>query len=415
MNNGKKKILIIGAGINQLPIIQIAKDFGYYVITVSVKGQYPGFDVADEFAYIDIFDVEAIIKFAKQKGIDGVLSDQSDMIAPVVAQVAEALHLPTWGYQNALDFTDKARMRELYKRLGLPVPLSAATTTLQEAIDAANTIHYPIVIKPADAFASRGVFIIYDEKELRELYASSQDCSRSKNVIVEQYISGPQYFCQGLVEDGELTLYAFSNRYYFNIPHLAIPYTNAFPAQISKSLQDRMSDMFSKVVNQAHIPFGHVWAEWIYNEETDTLYIVETAIRGAGAYVTSHLLPAAYGVDSQPYLVKAAMGDSKGIFKNQHFDHKAAAFYCFLLPEGEVERVEGMDKVANIPGVVQTNLKPICVGDKIPPIKDKSSRFGPIIIKGDTRDDLDRIWQTLKDTIQIKILTKNGSQGPIWD
>ena len=316
--NKQKKILIIGAGINQLPVIQTAKELGYYVIAMSCKGNYPGFDVADEAVYMDVFDLPNIIEFARASQIDGVLSDQSDMIAPIVAQVAETLGLPTWGYENALDFTDKSRMRALYQRLGLPVPLNRATTIVEEAIDFAQETDYPIVIKPADSFASRGVFIIYNEQELKELYPQSYDCSRAKKVIVEQYISGPQYFCQGFVDNGELTLYAFSDRYYFHLPHLSIPYTNAFPAKIDDALKSRMEEMFRKVVNAAHPTFGHVWAEWIYNDATDTLYIVETAIRGAGAYVTSHLLPTAYGVDSQPYLVRAAMGDSDSMFKKHH-------------------------------------------------------------------------------------------------
>lgn len=413
--NKQKKILIIGAGINQLPIIQTAKELGYYVIAMSCKGNYPGFDVADEAVYMDVFDLPNIIEFARVSQIDGVLSDQSDMIAPVVAQVAETLGLPTWGYENALDFTDKSRMRALYQRLGLPVPLNRATTIVEEAIDFAQETDYPIVIKPADSFASRGVFIIYNEQELKELYPQSYDCSRAKKVIVEQYISGPQYFCQGFVDNGELTLYAFSDRYYFNLPHLSIPYTNAFPAKIDDALKNRMEEMFRRVVNAAHPTFGHVWAEWIYNDATDTLYIVETAIRGAGAYVTSHLLPAAYGVDSQPYLVRAAMGDSDSMFKKQKFDNKSAAFYCFLLPEGVVASVKGLNEVADIPGVVQTNLKSIEIGEEIPAIKDKSSRFGPIIVKGDTREEIEVIWNKIQKTIQIQVKTKDGLKGPIWD
>ena len=173
--------------------------------------------------------------------------------------------------------------------------------------------------------------------------------------------------------------------------------------------------MFRRVVNATHPTFGHVWAEWIYNDATDTLYIVETAIRGAGAYVTSHLLPAAYGVDSQPYLVRAAMGDSDSMFKEQKFDNKSAAFYCFLLPEGVVASVKGLNEVADIPGVVQTNLKSIEIGEEIPAIKDKSSRFGPIIVKGDTREEIEVVWNKIQTTIQIQVKTKDGLKGPIWD
>ena len=413
--NKQEKILIIGAGINQMPIIQAAHDLGYYVITVSCAGDYPGFKLADEYAYYDIFAVDDIIAFAKEKKVQGVLSDQSDMIAPIVAKVAEALDLPTWGYENALDFTDKSRMRALYERIGLPVPKNTITTEIQQAEQFANEVGFPIVIKPADAFASRGVFIVHDADELNRCYPDSLSVSRAKKVIVEEYIDGPQFFCQGFIEDGEFTLYAFSDRYYYDIPNLAIPYTNAFPAKIDDELKLRMTEMFTKVIDATKPKFGHVWAEWIYEEKKDTLYIVETAIRGAGAYVTSHLLPAAYGVDSHPYLVQASMGKSKGEFAKLHFEHKAAAFYCFLLPEGKVVSAEGLDDVANIPGVVQTNLRPIHVGDDIPPIKDKSSRFGPMIIKGDTREELDNILEEIKRNIHIQVQTKNGLEGPIWD
>lgn len=413
--NKQKKILIIGAGINQLPVIQTAKELGYYVIVMSCKGNYPGFDVADEAVYMDVFDLPNIIEFARASQIDGVLSDQSDMIAPVVAQVAETLGLPTWGYENALDFTDKSRMRALYQRLGLPVPLNRATTIVEEAIEFAQETDYPIVIKPADSFASRGVFIIYNEQELKELYPQSYDCSRAKKVIVEQYISGPQYFCQGFVDNGELTLYAFSDRYYFHLPHLSIPYTNAFPAKIDDALKNRMEEMFRRVVNAAHPTFGHVWAEWIYNDATDTLYIVETAIRGAGAYVTSHLLPAAYGVDSQQYLVKAAMGDNTSKFNDEVLLNKSAAFFCFVLPEGEVVSVEGLDDVSRIPGVMLSSIKPIKVGDIIPPIIDKTSRFGMILIKAENRDEMDDILNIVKDTIKIQIKNNNIIYNPIWE
>lgn len=413
--NKQKKILIIGAGINQLPIIQIAKDLGYYVAALSCQGDYPGFRVADEAVYLDVFDVPAIIEYARNNQIDGVLSDQSDMIAPVVAQVAETLGLPTWGYENALNFTDKSRMRGLLERLGLPVPKSCTTDTVERALTFAESIGFPIVIKPVDSFASRGVFIVHNKQELLDCYSDSKKCSRSGLVIAEQYISGPQYFCQGFVDEGQLNLYAFSDRYYFNLPNMAIPYTNAFPAKISKALQQRMTDMFTKVVNDAKPLFGHVWAEWIYNETTDTLYIVEFALRGAGANVTSHLIPAAYGVDSQQYLVKAAMGDNTSKFNDEVLLNKSAAFFCFVLPEGEVVSVEGLDDVSRIPGVMLSSIKPIKVGDIIPPIIDKTSRFGMILIKAENRDEMDDILNIVKDTIKIQIKNNNIIYNPIWE
>ena len=65
-----KKVLVIGAGVNQCPVIKIAKDFGYYVISVTPKGNYPGMALSDEVFDCDIFDKERVLEFAKGKGYD---------------------------------------------------------------------------------------------------------------------------------------------------------------------------------------------------------------------------------------------------------------------------------------------------------------------------------------------------------
>lgn len=231
----KEKILILGAGINQMPIIKTAKQLGYHVTAVSVKGDYPGFRVADEVYYEDIFNTDAIIKYAKEHGIQGVISDQSDMAAPLVGRICEALRLPTWGYETALKFTDKLKMRNVFEELGLPVPSYFHATTVDEAIKGAMSMGYPVIIKPTDAFSSRGVFKIYSEDELLTFFPRSLAASRSKSIIVEQLLQGEQYYCQGFVQQNKLRLYAFSDRYYYDLPDVAIPYTNAFPAKISKN------------------------------------------------------------------------------------------------------------------------------------------------------------------------------------
>ena len=255
-----EKLLVIGAGPGQVHVIKAAKKLGYHVTTVSVKGDYPGFKLADEIFYEDIFNTDSIIAYAKEHDIQGVVSDQSDMAAPLVGKVAEALGLPTWGSETAVKFTDKVRMRDVFEELALPVPAYFHATTLEEAQKGIAEIGYPVVIKPTDAFASRGVFKVHNEEELIDFFPRSLDASRSKNIIVEEFLQGEQYFCQGFVQEHKLRLYAFSDRYYYDLPDLAIPYTNAFPAKISQEFQNRMTEMFTKVVDYLHPLFGHVWA-----------------------------------------------------------------------------------------------------------------------------------------------------------
>lgn len=410
-----EKLLVIGAGPGQVHIIKTAKELGYYVTVVSIPGDYPGFKLADEILFEDIFNTDAIIAYAKENGIQGVLSDQSDMAAPLVGRVAEALGLPTWGEETARKFTDKVRMRAVFEKLGLPVPAYFHATSLSEAKEGIARIGYPVVIKPTDAFASRGVFKVYNEDELNNCFPRSLEASRSKNIIVEQFLEGEQFFCQGFVQEHKLRLYAFSDRYYYDLPDLAIPYTNAFPAKISMAFQERMTEMFTRVVNYLNPLFGHVWAEWIYNKETDQLYIIEIAIRGGGAFVTDELIPRAYGIDSQPYLVNAAMGHNEKKFADEVINQRSAAFFSFLLPEGTITKIEGLDVVNCISGVVKTDYKMMSVGDTVPPIENKGSRYGMVIIEGKDRDELDSVLEMVKQTVSIEVETKEGIKGIIWD
>lgn len=66
----KKKAMILGAGIGQIPFINLLKERGCYVIAVSVKGNYPGFEIADKCYYVDTRDKEAILEIAREEGID---------------------------------------------------------------------------------------------------------------------------------------------------------------------------------------------------------------------------------------------------------------------------------------------------------------------------------------------------------
>ena len=51
-----KKIMILGAGVYQVPIIQKAKEKGLYTIAVSPRGNYPGLKIADKTYDLDVRD-----------------------------------------------------------------------------------------------------------------------------------------------------------------------------------------------------------------------------------------------------------------------------------------------------------------------------------------------------------------------
>ena len=68
----EKRIMILGASYSQIPLIKAAKRLGYRAIVASIPGDYRGFAYADEIAYVDITDPEAVLDAAREWDIDGV-------------------------------------------------------------------------------------------------------------------------------------------------------------------------------------------------------------------------------------------------------------------------------------------------------------------------------------------------------
>ena len=73
-----KKILIVGAGFLQVPLIKKAKECGLYTIAVDGDQNAPGFFYADEWECIDITDETQCLEYAKEKEINGVITAATD-------------------------------------------------------------------------------------------------------------------------------------------------------------------------------------------------------------------------------------------------------------------------------------------------------------------------------------------------
>ena len=87
-----KKLLILGAGIYQVPLIKKAQEMGIYTIVTSIPGNYPGFAIADKVYYENTTDYEAILKIARDEKIECLkqLGRYGDCAAFITDEIAKA-------------------------------------------------------------------------------------------------------------------------------------------------------------------------------------------------------------------------------------------------------------------------------------------------------------------------------------
>ena len=414
----ERKVIVLGAGRGQVPLMNLFHNYGCKVITVSPKGNYPGFDIADDALYADIADKDIVLDYAKKEGIIGITTDQLDESVCTAAYVSEKMGLPGIGYNVALKFTNKFLMRKAAEQANIDVPFAVIVKSLREAKDVIlddKRLSLPVMIKPIASSASRGVFKITNINELDKLYNISEKYSKDSTVLIEQYIKGKEFVIEAFTTNYEVTNLVVGHRDYFNLPDVFIPCTTVFHDSISadSNLEKRLKSINEKIIKSFGLKFGITHAEYLYDEKSDKIFLVEIAARGGGVFISSDLIPAACGVNANELLVREILEIKDTICLDIH--KGASAYYCYLLPPGEVKRLQGIDEVISLPGVIKAFFDNIQLGMISNSIMDKSSRKGPILVQAKNKMECYDIIQKVKELLDIKVLSKGIQKDIIWN
>ena len=406
---------MIGAGIGQVPISLLAKERGYNLIVVTIPGNYPCIELADKVYYVDVFNREEVLHIAKEEKIDAVISDQNDLMMPTVAYVAEHLSLPGNTFSQVDSYCNKNIFRQNCDTLGIPVPKH--TRVLQVQIpEEFKDIPFPWMVKPEDSQSSIGVAKVNSSEEYFVAIEHALKCSRNGAAIVEEFFVGDEIVVEGFIYKGEYFNLGIADRRYFNLPNIFIPSQTIFPSIVSDEIKQQCIECEQKMCSYINPSFAIVHSEYLTNRATGEIRIVESALRGGGVYISSHLLPMAYGINVNSYLLDCALGIEIG-FKELYntLQEGASAYICFYLPKGIVKTVEGIELIESLPYVYKCDID-VSVGDETKQMTYKGQRLGPIIISGKDRNDIEEKIQTIQSSLTIEVENSEGDiNGVIWN
>ena len=405
--------MILGAGLYQIPVIEKAQRMGFRAIVVSSAGNYPGFKVADKAYEIDVRDKERILEVAKKEQISGIVTEQTDIAVPTVAYVAERMNLPGIDYQCALRFTNKYLMRQACEAIGVPVPRHVKASTLQEAVERSAGLNFPIILKPVDNQGSRGVVKLRSAQEIGRYFDAALAYSSDGSVILEEFVHGKEVVIQGFANNSEFKNLVLGDRAYFDIPNLFIPKQTLFPSALDPELQEEVLDLNTRLITHLAPKFGITHSEYLVNPESGDIFLIETAIRGGGVFISSDLVPLACGIDPTTLLIRIAAGETIEM-PTAVTPYAASGYLCFTLPDGIITRITGADALPLIPGVHKVFLQHLEPGRRTTEMRDKTQRQGPILITAKDRNALEETIQRVKETLKIEVETKNGIRDIIW-
>lgn len=411
-----KKVMILGANNGQIPFMNICKEKGAEVIAVSIKGDYPGFQVADKSYYCDIRDQERILEIAEKEQVDAILTDQTDVSVPTAAYVSEQLGLKGIGYDTAMKFSDKYLMRTEAEKAGIAVPKYGQATDYREALRLASGMRYPVMVKPTNSSGSRGVHKVNCLEELEAAVEDATGCSGNKKVIVEEFIQGKEYIVDGLAIDYEYINTDLGIKEYFDKPNMYISKMCMFssPALIKDEKEKKVLEANRKLVEGLGLEFGITHGEYIYCENDARVYLVEIAARGGGVYLSSDLTPLASGVNTNEMLIEHVLNGTGYHLEEIELKKKVSAWRCFELTPGIITKIEGVEETKRIPGVYKVCLDGLKEGQEVYELTDDTRKHGPILVCGNSREECFESLSLVEQTLQIETEGAEGTRRISW-
>jgi len=397
----QKKILILGASIWQVPAIKKAKELDLNVIVVDMNPEAVGFKIPGITCEIaSTIDAQAVLKIAKKHNVDGVMTVASDMPMRTVAVVSQELGLVGISEQTAFNATNKAAMRKCLKENNVPVPEFYEVETKEEYINAINTIAGKIIVKPVDNAGSRGVSLIYDKSHadaINSAFIYAKECSRSGNIMVEEYMEGPEVSVETLSVDGKCHVIQITDKLTTGAPHFVEMGHNQ-PSMHPEETRKRIADVAKAAVNAIGILNGPSHTEIKITQSGPK--IVELGARLGGDNITTHLVPLSTGVDMVECCIKIALGEKPDL-NIKH--NKASAIRYMEAGVGTIVDIIGLDKARAVEGIFEVSMVH-GVGEESVEVKNSVERLGFVIAQNETPEKA--IESCQKALTHINIIVK---------
>lgn len=396
------KIMVLPGTKWQIPLVQRAKSMGHQVILVNPTKNSGIFELADDFLASDIFAIDRIEQYAKEKHVDAIITDECDIAVPVAAKLGRRLGLPAISVDAAALYTNKVLMLEHCRELGLKTVEYRVCETVDDAVDFQKRLGKPVIIKPLDSNASHGVFKVEKEQDIRKHYLEALSYSRTrKAVLAERYISGIEFTVDGVkTPEHHYTLAISEKKHYKHNENIAneLLFTHNNENYDYEKLK-KINDLF---VMSSPLGFGLTHAEYKY--EDGEFYLIEIAARGGGNLISSVIAKYMSAHDTYEYLINCAIGNisSPEFAIRNSYVNRASVLKFFNTPQGggKVKDILGIDFLENEKDVVDYSIN-FKIGDRIENAKNDSDRIGYYIACSESKEKLQKVMDRIEESFKI--------------
>ena len=397
-----KKLMVLAAGLLQIPVIKKAREMGYYVIAVDDDPNAPGMALADKAIVPGgLMNEEKLVVIAKEEQIDGVIHPCSEVAMNVMGHINDELGLCGVSKEAAIRATNKHLMREAFEAYGAPSPKSRCFNNAEVAWGAFCTdFHGDAILKPSRNSGSRGIAKITKDilgADFARLFERAKEESRDKSVMLEQFVEGPEFSVEIIVWNKEVHVLQVTDKKTTEAPYF-VELGHSQPSRFPEPIVEAVKRAAMMGVRALEVNNCACHAE--IKVQDGQAYIMEIGARLGGDFISTELTHLSTGIDMVAAAIDVALGNEPCLEPTA--EPQGVAIRYFTPVPGVVKAIEG-EELLNRPDIYDAEIyvKP---GDEVREVKSSLDRSGHVIVTAPTAKESIAVAESLIK--QVRIVTE---------
>ena len=200
--SGRKSVVILGSGPNRIGqgvefdyccvrAVMALRQQGYETIMINSNPETVStdFDTSDKL-YFEPLTLEDVLEIVEREQPMGVIVQLGGQTPLKLTRGLEAAGVRILGTSpDSIDAAeDRRRFEEIAREVGLTQPPNGTATSVEEALEAAERIGYPVLVRPSYVLGGRAMQIVYDAPSLQDYFATAARVSEDRPVLIDRFL-----------------------------------------------------------------------------------------------------------------------------------------------------------------------------------------------------------------------------------
>ncbi len=215
--SGRKSVIILGSGPNRIGqgvefdyccvrAAMALRDRGFETIMINSNPETVStdFDVSDKL-YFEPLTLEDVLEIVEREQPMGVIVQLGGQTPLKLTRGLEAAGVKILGTSpDAIDIAeDRRRFDAIARSLGILQPANGTATSVEEAVVIAQSIGYPVLVRPSYVLGGRAMQVVYDDASLRDYFETAARVSEERPVLIDRFLEDAFEADVDAISDGE--------------------------------------------------------------------------------------------------------------------------------------------------------------------------------------------------------------------